>query len=190
MNNKLKLVSPIPVSLNHYLGHRAVCKAKGDGFVSVYTTKAAKNYQEKFTKYAKEEVKKQHWDIKKTENKHYVMECIFYFDQKGKDDQNHYKILSDCLNGIAYIDDKNVIVRTKKVVYDNLNPRIEIEIYPVEYIGIFDNEEQLHNFESKCKTCNRYKRNCSILKKAKEGRIQPEINMENLVCSTYKEIKK
>jgi len=35
--------------------------------------------------------------------------------------------------------------------------------------------------------CSRYNRNCSILKKAKEGRIQKEIS--ELICNKYKKRK-
>ena len=41
-------------------------------------------------------------------------------------------------------------------------------------------------FESRCIGCNRYKRNCSILQKAKEGRIQKDV--ENLECKKFKKI--
>lgn len=39
-------------------------------------------------------------------------------------------------------------------------------------------------FESHCVGCNRCKRNCSILQKAKEGRIQEDIN--NFQCKNSK----
>lgn len=62
-----------------------------------------------------------------------------------------------------------------RIYYDNKNPRIELKIYPSEFIGIFNNKEEHDKFISKCIKCKRYKRNCSILKKALEGRIQEEI---------------
>ena len=52
-------------------------------------------------------------------------------------------------------------------------------------MGIFDNKDVLKTFEDKCMDCSRYKRNCSILKKAKEGRIQNEIG-NDFICSKYK----
>ena len=71
--------------------------------------------------------------------------------------------------------------------YITTNPRVEITIRKVDYVGIFNNEEHLCGFEDKCKSCSRYKRNCKILRQAKEGRIQEEIT--DFVCSKYKEIK-
>ena len=57
----------------------------------------------------------------------------------------------------------------------------------MDYIGVFDNASQLEQFESRCIGCNRYKRNCSILQKAKEGRVQEEV--AGLECGKYKPIK-
>ena len=88
--------------------------------------------------------------------------------------------------GLIWIDDNVTCERVQRIYYDSSNPRIELEIYPVEYIGVFDNASQLEKFESRCIGCNRYKRNCSILQKAKEGRIQEEI--QDLVCKKYKKI--
>jgi crossover junction endodeoxyribonuclease RusA len=42
----------------------------------------------------------------------------------------------------------------------------------------------MNEFEEKCKACKRFARNCSILNKAKEGRIQEEIDGE-LNCSKF-----
>ena len=42
-------------------------------------------------------------------------------------------------------------------------------------------------FKSNCFGCSRYKRNCSVLQKAKEGRIQDEIN--NLMCNKFKKVE-
>lgn len=154
--------------------------------VSVYETAEAKQYKKQFCEYAKREVEIQNWDIELTRNKHHYMDCVFYFERIDQDEQNYYKCLCDAMNGIVYVDDKFILTRTNAIYYDSKNPRIEIVIHPVDYIGIFDNQEQLDRFESNCVKCVRYKRNCSILKEAKEGRIQEEIN--NFVCSKYRPI--
>ena len=50
-------------------------------------------------------------------------------------------------------------------------------IHYVDYVGIFDTEEQLDSFKEKnCIDCKRYKRNCTLLRNAIEGRIQDEID--------------
>ncbi|WP_425203808.1 RusA family crossover junction endodeoxyribonuclease [Priestia megaterium] len=189
MSEQLKLtVEGIPPSVNHYMGYRGVRKGNGC-MVMAYTKAEAKKFKEEFSTYAKEQVKLQKWDIENTRNIHHYVDCVFYFDRTDKDEQNYMKVLCDTLNGIAYIDDKKVLTRTHEVYYNAANPHIDIIIKPVEYRGIFSNEDLLNEFESKCKSCSRHKRNCSILNKAKEGRIQEEVS-DIYECSKYKEAKK
>jgi crossover junction endodeoxyribonuclease RusA len=192
LSSQIKLTSKIPPSVNHYLGYRAIPKRKNGKTVHIvvsYLTKEAKDYKEYFSEYAKQQVVEQGWDIEKTRNVHHYADCVYYFPRTDMDEQNYPKVTSDCLNGIAYIDDSKVLYRTNRVYYDSKNPRVEILIHPVEYRGIFNGQEHLDQFEDNCKSCMRYLRNCSILVKAKEGRIQEEINDE-FVCEKYRKIKK
>lgn len=184
----LKLTSPIPPSQNHYLGWRAIIK-NGKPMAVSYETAEAKKYKKDFEKHIIEQVKIQNWNHEVNSTQHFYVDAVFYFDRIDKDSSNADKCLLDAITETQLIwsDDNVACFRTNRIYYDNRNPRIELTISPVDYIGIFDNQEQLNNFESKCKTCQRYKRNCSIFKKAKEGRIQEEIC--NLECSKYKETK-
>lgn len=191
MKNKIKITSPIPVSVNHYLGYRAIPKKKNGKTVYIvvsYLTKEAREYIKYFSESAKEQLKDQEWDIEQTREIHHYVDCIYYLPRTNMDEQNYPKLPSDVLNGIAYIDDSKVLFRANRIYYDSVNPRIEMTIHPVEYRGIFNCQKHLDDFEKKCKTCSRYRRNCSILRKAKEGRVQEEIN-ENFICSKYKEVK-
>ena len=188
---KLKLISPIPVSVNHFLKPRAfIMKINGKNVpqVTMYETAEAKYYKKGFSEYVKQEVKNQNWDIESTKTKHHYMKCTFYFARIDQDEQNYYKIMCDSMNKIAYNDDNFILTSTNRIYYDSKNPRIEIEIYPVDYIGIFDNNDDLQTFENKCHTCSRYKNNCSILNKAIEGRIIEEV--QNKQCTKYKEVKR
>lgn len=184
----LKLISPIPCSVNHYLGTRAIMK-NGKPMAMIYETGDAKKYKKEFGKYIKEQVKLQNWIMSNDKTQHIYCDCVFYFDRIDKDCNNYFKLLLDSIteSECVWIDDNVVCERVNRIYYDSKNPRIELTIYPVEYIGIFNNQEQLCEFENKCKFCKRYLRNCSIFNKAKEGRIQEEINNE-LVCNKYKEI--
>lgn len=184
-NQKLKLISPIPPSVNHYLGIRAIMK-NGKPFATTYKKKEAVQYQQVFTKYVCDEVKKQGWIKSENKSQHYYMDCIFYFDRIDKDANNSYKVLADAITdaGCVWIDDTQLCERVQGIFYDSKNPRIEITIHPVDYIGIFDTVLQLEKFETNCVDCMRYKRNCSILQKAKEGRIQEEIIGDK--CLKYK----
>lgn len=185
----LKLTSPMPPSVNHYTAVRCIMK-NGKPMAMVYETAEAKQYKKEFKKIIEEQVKKQNWTWEVNNTQHFNVDAVFYFDRIDKDASNYEKCLGDTLTETQLIwkDDNVALFRPQRIYYDAKNPRIELEIYPVDYIGIFDNQEQLDNFEDKCKTCQRYKRNCSILNKAKEGRIQEEIC--GFECSKYKELKK
>lgn len=154
-----------------------------------YKTAEATKYQREFIKYIKEEVVKQGWELVTDKTKHIYVDTIFYFNRTDVDCNNYYKCSLDAITdtGVVWLDDNVVCERVLRIYYDNKNPRVEFHIYPVEYIGIFDNEDKKNEFENRCKTCSRYGRNCSILRKALESRIQDEI--VNGVCSKYKEIK-
>ena len=51
----LHLTSPIPPSVNHYLGYRAIIK-NGKPMATSYKTTEAKKYQKEFGKYIQEQV--------------------------------------------------------------------------------------------------------------------------------------
>lgn len=188
--NKLKLISPIPPSVNHYLGYRVVSKRMKGRVQHIpvpYVKPEAKKYIHKFQLYAKQQVLKQGWDIENTRDKHHYMDCVFYFPRKDMDEQNYFKVMSDALNGIAYIDDKNLLTRTHKVMYDKNNPRVLIEIKPVEYTGLFNNEDELNKFIGTCLSCKQYKRykeRCSVYQSAISGEITE--NIQDKKCLKYK----
>ena len=182
----LKLTITDFISVNHYLAYRAIIKNKKPMAVS-YKTQEAKEFQENFTEYVKQQAKEQNWITDLNPFQHYYVDTVFYFQRIDMDCNNYWKVPFDSITdaGVVWADDNMACERVIKVLYDSNNPRIEYTIYKTDYIGIFDNQEQLDCFENKCKTCKRYKRNCSILNKAKEGRIQEEIC--NFECSKYKE---
>lgn len=184
--NSLKLISPLPPSVNHYLAYRAIIK-NGKPMAMSYKTKEATNYQKNFCKYVIDEVKKQNFNIIPNKTQHFYIDAVFYFDRIDKDPNNYWKCLLDAITDteLIWIDDNVTCERVQRIYYDSDNPRIELNIYPVNYIGIFDNATQLKEFENRCVNCQKYKRNCSILKKAKEGRIQNDI-VDNK-CLKYKE---
>lgn len=182
---ELKLVSPIPPSVNHYLGWRAILK-NGRPMAMSYKKPEALKYQKEFSEYVKKEVDKQGWIKSNNKSQHYYMDCIFYFDRVDKDANNSFKCLADAITDSksVWVDDTQLCERVQGIYYDSDNPRVEITIHKVDYIGVFENASQLEEFESNCIGCSRYKRNCSILQKAKEGRIQSEIC--NGICSKRK----
>lgn len=185
---ELHLCSQIPLSVNHYLGHRAILK-NGRPLSVSYVTPDAKKYKKDFAEYVASEVKKQKWTMEPDKFQHFYVDTVFYFDKLNRDCNNYFKIMLDAITdtGLIWKDDNVVCERVQRIYYDSANPRIEIVIKPVEYVGLFDNRSQLDIFESNCVGCTRYARNCSILKNAKIGRVQEDI--EQGICKKYKSKK-
>ena len=189
ISNVLKLVSDIPVSVNHYLCPRSFLiykNGKPVPQVTMYETKPAKDYKKKFIKHIKEQVNIQQW--KKSDNRFqkYFVNCTFFFPRIDMDSNNTYKLMLDSLTEAGvWIDDTQACERTQGIFYDSTNSRVEIEICPVDFVGIFPTNEQLQIFKSNCITCNRYKDGrCSILVKSLEGRIIDDV--KDLICSKFK----
>lgn len=181
---KLFLTSPIPPSVNHYLAYRTTVSKSGKPIGMSYVTQEAKRYRKNFANYVTDEVAKQGWNLEPNTKQHFYIDGWFYFSRIDADANNYWKILIDAITDTQkiWVDDNVVCERVRRIQYDASNPRIELAITPVEYIGIFDNAEQMDLFiKSYCIGCKRYERNCSILRKAKEGRVQDEIS-DGLAC--------
>ena len=174
------------ISVNHYLAYRAIMK-NGKPMAMSYKTQEAKKFQTEFTEYVKQQAKEQNWETDPNPMQHYYVDAVFYFPRIDMDTNNYWKVAFDAItdSGVIWVDDNMACERVIKVLYDAKNPRIEYTIYKTDFIGIFDNVDQMNSFEETCRNCKRYCRNCSILRKAKEGRVQEEI--QNMVCSKYKE---
>ena len=154
-----------------------------------YKTPEAVKYQKGFIEYVKQEVENQGYVMPESKTQHYYIDAVFYFDRTDRDPNNYFKCMFDAITdtGMVWPDDNVTCERVQHIYYDHDDPRIELTIYPTDYIGVFDNASQLDEFESNCIDCVRYKRNCSILQKAKHGYIQEEI--KDCVCSKYKKRK-
>ena len=111
------------------------------------------------------------------------------------DTNNYYKCFIDAITNctnLIWKDDNITLMRDNRIYYDSNNPRVEVDIYYSDHIGIFDNQEDLDNFInnncSQCKKGNKIGQNggCSIYKKAMESRIQDEIDMKSKICRSIK----
>lgn len=180
---ELKLVSPIPPSVNHYLAYRTVNRG-GKTLAMSYKTAEAKAYQRDFMQYVAGECDRQGWTGVPDPAQHFYVDAVFYFPQVDLDANNYFKVMLDAITdtGRVWADDNVVCERVQAIYYTSRDPRIEIVIHPVDYIGIFKDRAHLDEFESGCVGCRRYARNCSILRKAKEGRIQDEIRDGACLC--------
>lgn len=167
----LKIVSPIPPSVNHYKGYRLFGRK-----IVTYTTEEAKKYMSDFTEYVIKEVDKQGWSLQPNKYQHFYVDMDFYFDRIDKDAGNYDKCLLDAITNTQkiWLDDNVVCPRVNRVLYDRENPRIEIKIYPVDYIGIFSDSDDLRKFkENNCDKCSKNK--CAVLDAAIIGRLSSDI---------------
>ncbi len=180
----LKLTSPIPPSVNHYLSYRAIMRG-GKPLAMSYKTREATRYQQDFIKYVRQQVFAQKWRPLRDKYQHYYVDTVFYFPRIDMDANNYFKCMLDAITetGLIWLDDNVVCERVQQICYDSKNPRVELTIYPVDYVGIFDNVSQMEAFESICIGCKRYGRNCSILANAKQGRQQDDI--KDGICLKY-----
>lgn len=185
---ELYLISPIPPSVNHYLAYRAVIK-NGRPYAVSYKTPEAIKYREEFANYVRSEVVRQNWEFTPNKTRHFYVDTIFYFPATNLDANNYFKVMLDAITDtkMIWLDDNVTCERVQAIYYDPKNPRIEIKIHPVDYIGVFENAPQMESFISRCIGCIRYTRNCRILRQAKEGRIQEEIT--DGVCYKFKQKK-
>lgn len=185
----MKFNTPIPPSVNEYLGKRVgrnpVTKKP---IVICYETEKAKRYKRQVINTIKRVAKEEGWE-KTGEYEYLICEIVAYIPQKKQDTDNMFKCLLDAIkdSDVCY-DDSMIIPRVKDVFIDSSNPRVEVDLHKSCKQGIFKNATIKKSFiESNCKNCSRMSRNCSLLKKSLENRIQPEISIKNNLCTSYKE---
>lgn len=190
MGSDLYLVSEIPPSVNHYLAYRAIMK-NGKPMAMSYKTPEALKYRAEFAKYVSQEVDKQEWTVPISDNKHIYVDAVFYFPRIDMDSSNYFKVMLDSITDTQKIwkDDNVACERVQAVFYDRDNPRIELHIHPVDYIGIFKDVSHYDSFMSMCTECVRSARNCGIRKKAIEGRVQKEVSNDACREFKHKELK-
>lgn len=131
------------------------------------------------------------WDYEWTKENFVYQDAVIYFARRGSDDNNIYKLLNDSLEGIVYDNDSRVLVRTQHIVYDSSNPRIEVSIKPVDFVGIFKDKDACDDFSVKCAGCSRYRNgSCSILRDSIVGTVREEIGSINSpICANFKQKK-
>ena len=72
---ELKLTSPMPVSVNHYIKPRAFI-VHGKPQISLYETAEAKEFKNEFIRYVKEQVKVQDFHPSTNKFQHYYLSLI------------------------------------------------------------------------------------------------------------------
>lgn len=189
---ELKLELPLPTSINKlYINqyqYNPVTK-KNEPTGKRILSKEGRKVKARIQGQARVQMKGQDWDFDWTKENFVYQDAIVYFARRGSDDNNIYKLLNDSLEGIAYDNDSRVLVRTQQIVYDPKNPRIEVKLIPVDFIGIFKNKDMYDEFIAQCEfSCSKYRNGkCSILKDSIAGTVREEIgSIHNPKCSEFK----
>lgn len=183
---EIKFNSPVPPTVNNYLGKR-VAYRNGEPYVSVYVKPKARAFMSALQRKIQKIAKETGWQ--QTKKDIYVCcDIVAYFPKKGMDADNTLKCLQDSItkSGVIY-DDSYLITRFQDIFIDAKNPHLEVRLYKKDKIGIFNKESYKKFIEDNCSTCSRFNRSCSILKKSCENYIVPEVS--NNICSK-KRLKK
>lgn|GEM_PF-800462 len=191
---RLELILPVPTSINalyiNQFAYNPKTRKREMTGARILSKQGEKRKQE-IADAAKQQMESQEWDYEWTKENYVYQDAVIHFARRGSDDNNIYKLLNDTLEGIAYDNDSRVLVRTQRIVYDSKNPRVEVTLTPVDFVGIFKDQEEADQFELRCNDCTRYlKGRCSILVDSQIGTVREEIGSINEpICEKYKSNK-
>jgi crossover junction endodeoxyribonuclease RusA len=187
MSRTLKLISPLPPSINGYLNYKIARRGKKQ-YVQSYLSRDSVSYKSRFVRYVKEQIEEQGWKTP-VKNQYVDIEMVFYLEKKGKDPSNFIKMPIDSLvTAGAILDDDIVLPSIPNAYIDKNDPRIEITVKESEKVGVFKDLEEYQNFKNiNCNMCRKNEQKCSILKALKENRINEFVSNSG-VCQKKKEI--
>lgn len=185
---KLKIISPIPPSVNSYLNYRVQRNPRnGRLFVQAYKSENSIQFENQFIKIVQQEIKQQGW-VKPDKDKYVIIRATFYFPKHHMDINNHWKLPLDVFKaGGVYNDDSKVIEGARRVYIDKNNPRIEFDIWVAPYVGIFEDINHFEGFKNaNCRFCKKNSERCGVITRALENRITGEIDIETNICNARK----
>lgn len=191
-----KLALPLPTSLNQlYINQWAGGRPTGKKILSA---KGKENRQHIMLNVERQMSKGNNleWDVEYTKDGYIYMDIISYITRADSDVDNFLKTLNDSIEetGLVFYNDSKIVPRFNRTYIDSKNPRILLTFTQTGWVGVFENEDEYNHFVSDCKSCNRFRNGaCSILKKAKENKMQEEVviddEFELPYCTKYKEKK-
>lgn len=170
MRRTLKLVLPVPPSVNSYLYAKVIRLGKRP-IARLAETDDSKAYKFKVAPIIKQQMLEQNWE--QPENGVFLDTKIdFFFQRKGMDANNFLKILYDVFTEVnVWEDDQFSKPQTGIVVIDKFNPRIEITITTSQQHGLFLNEFDRSEFIDKYEHTMPKRSWVALMKKLDEGRI-------------------
>ena len=188
-DNFICFTTPLPPSVNDYLGYKVLWRNKKAVVFPYKKEKALK-----FNKLVKDKlsklVKETGWE-EADEYTYVVCKVKVYLEKKRQDSDNLFKVLLDSINsveGLLY-DDSMIIPYVEDVKIDSKNPRLEVELYLADKIGVFNRDQHSEFIKKNCSNCTRFKRNCGLLKDSVHNKVKEEISIETLSC-TARKVKK
>lgn len=187
--NYLRFTTPLPPSVNDYL-KKSVIYVKGKPRVHIYESSEAIAYKKHVKNIIKRALKENEW-ITPDKNTYIIADLYVYLSQKKRDADNLLKCLQDAIveAGLVY-DDCIIMPKIQNIFIEPNNPRIEVVLRESDKKGVFLNQTIYDTFvENNCSKCNRYSRNCSLLKASIENKIIPEIDVFKLICTEFKQRK-
>ncbi|CAI6330403.1 RusA family crossover junction endodeoxyribonuclease [Bacillus sp. FSL M7-1004] len=178
----LRLVSPLPPSVNNYLNYKVSSNGRRK-FVQAYPSEETKIYKSFFTDYVKDQMNEQEWE-QPEKGKLVFVKIKFFLDRKRKDPNNFLKVPFDVFTEAGvYLDDDVALPVAERVYIDSQNPRLEFEIYEASNIGVFDGPKDLEDFKDKnCALCKKKPDHCTIFKRIIDNRLVQEFNLSNKEC--------
>ena len=122
-NQKLKITIPLAVSVNHLYIFK-----NGKRFM----TKKGEKYMRDVFQITQSAIDNQNY-IPEEEGVWQVCELTFQFpDKRVRDCHNMHKLVMDALEGVAFPNDRWILVRDMYVGLDKKLPRIEVELSPLK----------------------------------------------------------
>ena len=162
----------------------------GRPLVLNYPSKGNVQYKKLFEPYIKQIVKDSGWDKEITRGKHYYLNATIYFGRIDQDEQNYWKMPCDIMNEIVYIDDSMILTRCDRIYYTynkEIEPHIDFTLSPVEYVGIWNSQEECNQFVDVCKGCKNYKDGiCKRLSEYMNYKITKDFDINTRTCLGFK----
>ena len=121
---ELNIIIPLAISVNHLYKF-----VKGRKFM----TKEGEKYMRDVLEITQHAIGIQNYNLEE-EGVWLIAELTFYFpDKRVRDCHNQHKLIMDALEGVAFHNDRWVLVRDMHVELDKDFPRVEVKIYPEKY---------------------------------------------------------
>lgn len=183
MRKSLKLILPVPPSVNKYL-YGKVIRLGNKTVARLAETQESKAYKFQITPMIKKQIKIQEWEMLE-DGSMINVKIDFFFQRKGMDANNFLKIPFDVFTEVGvWKDDQFSKPQTGLVVIDKFNPRIEVTISKDSQHGVFLDEFDRVEFIEKYGDVLPKRSWQSLLKKLDEGRIT-----ENTYYDENKKVK-